>query len=678
MDVVVNVLSSFPQRVARVLSGTEGHLRAFLAFSGAMALVVAILGVVPANAVGLGGAAGTVKLDGTLLNGGNDNSPHNACNLVLEYYGFGLGAHTATVTFTAQPPSGNVAVPSVPDDDGTPVASVFTFTGLAGNAKEAQEIYNLDTTVMTLAPQGYHVSIDVVVDGVAGKSKTIYAQACTPAITVDKTNDANNDTAFTDSETAPVAGQAVTFQAVITNGSSVSVTIDSLADFVGAPVVPAVTCRTSGGTDVVGITLAASNAGNTDEVTCTFTVANYSPAVGAGSTTNTLKVDASQAGLPAVHAAQATDTSIVTTAAPTPVTPALKPTIIASSCVAGAAVPSHYLVPITANVTYSVTGVGVVVGGTTRSGTAPAAETLTAAADPGYVLTAAFSELMSFTALATLCAPVIPAPLTQVAAVAPAATQSQCSAGVATVPSYTVPTTPGVIYTPSAGGTATPGSTVTVTAAAAAGYALSGPASFPLVFAAAPDCAENVGVSKTGPGSAQPGDELVYAIDVTNVKGTPARGFTVTDVLPTGLSFSSATGTDFTCTNAGQTITCVYSGSLPAGQKATIAVRALLDGTFTGKTVANTAVVDPGRADTDAADNSSTATTTVVPLPLTGGGGGTAVAPSPTPAPAASGGGAALPFTGSDSARQLQAGVSLLVLGLFLALIARRRRASSE
>jgi uncharacterized repeat protein (TIGR01451 family) len=270
--------------------------------------------------------------------------------------------------------------------------------------------------------------------------------------------------------------------------------------------------------------------------------------------------------------------------------------------------------------------------------------------------------------------------LTQASAVAPTATQAQCSNGVATTPSYTVPTTTGVVYTPATGGTATPGSTVTVTAAAAAGYVLSGPVSFPLVFAAAPDCAENVGVSKTGPGSAQPGDELVYAIDVTNVKGTPATGFTVTDVLPTGLSFSSATGTGFTCSNLGQTITCLYSGSLPAGQKATIAVRALLDSTFTGKTVANTAIVDPGRADTDAADNSSTATTTVVPLPLTGGGGGTAEAPSPSPSAAPTGGGgdAALPFTGSDSARQLQAGVSLLVLGLFLALIARRRRAASE
>jgi uncharacterized repeat protein (TIGR01451 family) len=191
---------------------------------------------------------------------------------------------------------------------------------------------------------------------------------------------------------------------------------------------------------------------------------------------------------------------------------------------------------------------------------------------------------------------------------------------------------------------------------------------------------ENLGVSKTGPGSAKPGDELVYTIDVTNVKGTPATGFTVTDVLPIGLAYSLATGTDFTCGIAGQTITCIYNGTLAVGQKATIAVRALLDSTFTGKTVGNTAVVDPRRADTDATDNSSTATTTVTPLPLSGGGGGAAEAPSPSPSPAAGGGegGAGLPFTGSSSASWFQAGVSFLVLGLFLGLVGRRRRTASE
>jgi uncharacterized repeat protein (TIGR01451 family) len=369
---------------------------------------------------------------------------------------------------------------------------------------------------------------------------------------------------------------------------------------------------------------------------------------------------------------------LVFTAAPNCTTSVtgLAPTLVQSTCAGGAPTTPTYTVNAVTGVIYKVAGV-VQTG--TNNGVAGTTMVLDVVADTanGYVLAGASPTSFNMVFAA---APNCAVPLTPASTVAPTVTQSQCSNGAATTPSYTVPTTTGVVYTPATGGTATPGSTVTVTAAAAPGYILSGPVSFPLVFAAAPACAENVGVSKTGPGSAQPGDELVYSIDVTNVKGTPATGFTVTDVLPTGLSFSAATGTDFTCTNAGQTITCVYGGSLPVGAKATIAVRALLDSTFTGKTVANTAVVDPGRPDSDPADNSSTVTTTVVPLPLTGGGGGTAEAPAPSPSPAATGngGGAALPFTGSDSARLLQGGVSLLVFGLFLALIARRRRVASE
>ncbi|MBK5305166.1 MAG: DUF11 domain-containing protein [Frankiaceae bacterium] len=271
---------------------------------------------------------------------------------------------------------------------------------------------------------------------------------------------------------------------------------------------------------------------------------------------------------------------------------------------------------------------------------------------------------------------------TPAAAVAPTASQSTCTNGTATTPSFTVPTTTGVVYTPATGGTATPGSTVTVTAAAAPGYVLSGPSSFPLVFAALADCSitDNVGVSKTGPGTAQPGDELVYAIDVTNVRGTPATAFTVVDTLPAGLSFSSAVGSGFACTNAAQVITCVYGGpALTVGQSATISVRALLDSTFSGTSVANTAVVDPGRADSDAGDNSATATTAVVPLPISGGGGGAVEEPaaSPSPEPVAGGGGA-LPFTGIDGAQLLQLGVSLLLAGLFVSLATRRRRTSAE
>jgi uncharacterized repeat protein (TIGR01451 family) len=271
-----------------------------------------------------------------------------------------------------------------------------------------------------------------------------------------------------------------------------------------------------------------------------------------------------------------------------------------------------------------------------------------------------------------------PAP-TAVAAVAPSVTQSVCANGVATVPSYTVPTTPGVVYTPAVGGPATAGSTVTVTAAAAPGFVLTGPSTFTLPFASAPDCTvpgEDLGLSKSGPGTASPGDELLYALDVTNVKGTPATAFTVTDTLPNGLSYISAAGTDFTCAAALRlVITCTYAGNLAVGQSVQIVVRVLLLDTFQGTTVTNTAVVDPGRSDTDATNNTDTVSTNVLQVFTGGGGGGVteptpAPVPSPTPAPSA-GGGEALPFTGTAALSLLQTGAGLLVLGLLMVLLGR-------
>jgi uncharacterized repeat protein (TIGR01451 family) len=203
----------------------------------------------------------------------------------------------------------------------------------------------------------------------------------------------------------------------------------------------------------------------------------------------------------------------------------------------------------------------------------------------------------------------------------------------------------------------------------------------PLVIAPVQD----LGVTKSGPGAAHPGDELVWTIDVTNVKGTPATGFTVTDALPAGTSYSSAEGTGFVCTHAAAVISCTYTGSLAVGDSAHVLVRALLLESFTGTTVDNTAVVDPGRTDDAAANNSATATTAVTPAapaaagspsgPVQGSGGGEAAGPVSVPQPT-SAEGSGLPFTGWATARTLQVGLALLLAGLLLSLAARARRLS--
>jgi uncharacterized repeat protein (TIGR01451 family) len=204
-----------------------------------------------------------------------------------------------------------------------------------------------------------------------------------------------------------------------------------------------------------------------------------------------------------------------------------------------------------------------------------------------------------------------------------------------------------------------------------------------------PPLVQDLGLAKSGPGAAHPGDELVWTLDVTNVKGTPATGFTVTDALPAGTSYSSAEGVGFVCTHVAAVIRCRYTGSLAVGDSAHIVVRALLLEGFAGTTVDNTAVVDPGRSDADAANNSATATTSVTPAaapvvvpdgpaPVAGSGGGEAAGPAavPTAPQPSSADGSGLPFTGWATARTLQAGLALLLIGLLLSLAARARRLS--
>ena len=301
------------------------------------------------------------------------------------------------------------------------------------------------------------------------------------------------------------------------------------------------------------------------------------------------------------------------------------------------------------------------------------------------------------------CAP------SSVQAVAPTVVQSQCVNGAGTVPTYTIVPVTGVVY--SVGGTPVSGTvngvaggTLNVVAtAASAAYTLTGPTTFPVNFAATPTpCGGvgvggvggvgvvpvvggptaapgapapdgNLGVSKTGTATAQPGDELVWSIVVTNTSGVVATGFSVSDTLAKGLSFSQAQGTDFVCSVAGPSITCTYSGSLAPGATATISVRALLDEKFRSDAVSNSAVLVPNRPDTDSADNTSTATTAVIlpepaePAEFTGGGGGGAVS-----APENRGSGAALPFTGSHAPQLLSLGLLLLLSGSLMTVAGTR------
>jgi len=91
-------------------------------------------------------------------------------------------------------------------------------------------------------------------------------------------------------------------------------------------------------------------------------------------------------------------------------------------------------------------------------------------------------------------------------------------------------------------------------------------------------------------GTITPSAQLTYTILVTNNGPSPAANVVVTDVLPAGLTFVSATGSGWSCGNSGQTVTCTVS-SLSVGAAPAIQIVASAPVT-PGLVLTNTAVVN--------------------------------------------------------------------------------------
>ncbi len=77
-------------------------------------------------------------------------------------------------------------------------------------------------------------------------------------------------------------------------------------------------------------------------------------------------------------------------------------------------------------------------------------------------------------------------------------------------------------------------------------------------------------ITKSHVGNFTVGVNGVYTITVSNAAGAPTSSGTITvvDTLPTGLTFVSATGTGWSCTPAGQIITCTTASTLAGGASA--------------------------------------------------------------------------------------------------------------
>lgn len=150
------------------------------------------------------------------------------------------------------------------------------------------------------------------------------------------------------------------------------------------------------------------------------------------------------------------------------------------------------------------------------------------------------------------------------------------------------------------------------------------------------------------------GENVTFTIAVTNTGPSTAVGIVVTDPLPVALNFVSASGTDWTCSEASNTLTCSLDVSLVVGAMAEFEVVATVVGAE-GTSFANTAVVDLPSGLGTSSDPTDTA------------GGEIPVPPAPDPE-------APLPRTGSEIFRIMLLGFGLLLLGFFLTGIRRSPR----
>ena len=224
-----------------------------------------------------------------------------------------------------------------------------------------------------------------------------------------------------------------------------------------------------------------------------------------------------------------------------------------------------------------------------------------------------------------------------------------------------------------------------------------------------------------GPRVVNPGDTVTFTLTPHNDGPVNAlAGWSVTEVMPEGLTLVSMSGQGYTCTGN----VCVASGVLPAGEFGpVVTVTATVTYTYLGLS-RNVAYVDrapgdgdetiplgpvpaPGTdTDSTATDNDDAAAVIIVPKPtptttptgtvtptpsptvtpspnptVTPTGTATptgSVTPSPSPSSTGTDGGSPLPQTGTDSLWVVVGGLLLVAVGGIILVASRRRRSTQE
>jgi uncharacterized repeat protein (TIGR01451 family) len=132
--------------------------------------------------------------------------------------------------------------------------------------------------------------------------------------------------------------------------------------------------------------------------------------------------------------------------------------------------------------------------------------------------------------------------------------------------------------------------------------------------------AADLSITKTTASTFTVGSNAVYTLTATNSGPQSAAGtITISDTLPAGLTYVSATGTGWACGAAGQVVTCTRAGPVTSGTTLPAVTLTVAVGAAAAPSVTNTATVASNTTfDPDATDNSSSVTKPVtVPTDLT-------------------------------------------------------------
>lgn len=124
----------------------------------------------------------------------------------------------------------------------------------------------------------------------------------------------------------------------------------------------------------------------------------------------------------------------------------------------------------------------------------------------------------------------------------------------------------------------------------------------------------DLAIAKSHTGDATAGSDLDFRLVVTNngASGSPGP-VTVTDTIPDGMSYVSASGTDWACHAVGQAVTCTRSDGLAAGASApAITLRVAVAADVGPTLLTNHASVTGTALDPDPSNNTATDDVTVV------------------------------------------------------------------